>query len=557
MMRNGDYLTRAEQQEYQREMWRRRKARRRRRRVRFLLICNLLLLLLLVGGGFYSDNLTYGTCYVEAGVEVKAQDFFKKYKPNAVFVGEAPSFDIHTPGKYRVTVRNGIFIHSCTLFIQDTIAPQAAVEPIELGYGQFCRAEDFVKDIQDATTVSVVFAEAPDFGKWGEQNIVVLLSDLGGNVTRMETKLFITPVLAELQWEIGAAPPTVEDFTLAGQDRKLLASDIDTSQPSRQKVSIEVDGVVYQSVLTIADTVPPVVEVRDVTGFVNTPVSAEEFLVSAQDTTPVTAAFVQEPDVTAAGSREVALIFTDAGGNTTTASAMLTLTEDTEPPVIIGAKDIAYVMGTSVSYKAGITVTDNSGAELPLNVDNSQVNLEAAGVYPVTYSAVDYAGNTASVTVNITVVSTTYDLSEVYGYADNVLASIITENMSELDKLRAIYSYVKSNVGYISHSEKGDWVRAAYEGLVKKQGDCYVYASTTKVLLDRAGITNMDITKIPAKTEHYWNLVDIGEGWHHLDTTPRTDHPDIFYWTDAELMEYSGQHNNSHNYDHEAYPEVP
>lgn len=556
-MRNGNYMTTAERQEYEREVYRRRRARRRRRRVRFLLICNLLLLLVLVWGSFYTDNLTYNTCYVEAGVEVRAQDFFKKYKPDAVFVSEDPGFDIHTPGRYRVVVRNGIFIHRCTLCIQDTIAPQAEVKPIELGYGQFCRAEDFVSNIQDATTVSVVFEEAPDFGQWGQQEVAVLLSDMGGNVTRMETTLYITPVLAELQWEVGAAPPVAEDFTLAGQEKRLLTADLDTSRPSRQAVSIEVDGVIYQSMLNIADTVPPVVTVRDVEGFLNTPVPADAFLVSAQDTTPVTAAYVQEPDFTVGGSQEVSLVFTDGSGNTADASATLTLAEDMEPPVITGAKDISHVAGMPISYKAGITVTDNSGAQPELNVDNSQVDLDAEGVYPVTYSAVDPAGNTASVTVNVTVLSTTYDLNEVYGYADNVLASIFTEGMSEYDKLKAIYSFVKGNVGYINHSEKGDWVRAAYEGLVNRQGDCYVYACTTKVLLDRAGITNLDIKKIPSKTEHYWNLVDIGEGWHHLDTTPRTDHPEIFYWTETELMEYSAQHHNSHNYDHEAYPEVP
>ena len=79
-----------------------------------------------------------------------------------------------------------------------------------------------MSDVQDATTVSVVFAEAPDFGKWGEQGVVILLSDMGGNITRLETTLFINPVLAELEWEVGAAPPTVEDFTLAGQEKKLL-----------------------------------------------------------------------------------------------------------------------------------------------------------------------------------------------------------------------------------------------------------------------------------------------------------------------------------------------
>ena len=83
-----------------------------------------------------------------------------------------------------------------------------------------------------------------------------------------------------------------------------------------------------------------------------------------------------------------------------------------------------------------------------------------------------------------------------------------------------------------------------------------MYACVSKVLLDRAGIKNMDIEKIPAKSRHYWNLVDIGEGWYHFDTTPRVDHPTIFYWDDATLMEYSENHKLSHNYDHDLYPKV-
>lgn len=536
---------------------RKKKRRKEKKRSHFLLISILLLSGLLVWGCFYIDSLTYKVCYAEAGVEVQAQDFFKKPTPDAVFAANSPEFDIHAPGEYQVRVRSGLFSHECTLCIRDTIAPRATVTPVELDYGQICRPEDFVSDIQDATTVSVVFAEAPDFGLWGEQAVTVVLSDRGENTIRLETTLFISPVLAELQWEVGAAAPTADDFTMAGNEKRLLTTDIDTAKPSRQVVNIEVDGVTYDSILDIVDSVPPVVEVRNLSGFVNTPVTAEDFLVSVQDITAVTAAFAREPDVTAAGSQEVALVFTDESGNETRVSAVLTLEEDTEPPVITGVKDITYVMGTSISYKKNITVSDNSGAELPLNVDNSQVNLEAEGVYPVTYSAVDHAGNTASATINVTVIAMTYDVNEVYGYADEVLASIFTEGMTQYEKLRAIYDYVKGNIGYISHSDKGDWVKAAYEGFVKKQGDCYVYACTTKVLLDRAGITNMDIEKIPAKTMHYWNLVDIGEGWHHLDTTPRKDHPVIFYWTEAEMMDYSAKHGNSHNYDHDLYPEVP
>lgn len=531
--------------------------KKKRKRVRFLLISIFLLSGLLAGGCYYIDNLTYKICYAEAGVEVHAKDFFKKPTPDAVFAENSAEFDIHVPGEYQVNVRSGLFSHKCTLCIRDTIAPRATVNPVELGYGNLCRPEDFVSDIQDASTVSVVFDKAPDFGQWGEQDVVLLLSDMGENVVRLETKLFITPVLAELQWEVGETAPTADDFTLAGVEKKLLTADIDTTKPSRQVVKIEVDGVTYDSILSIVDTVPPVVEVRNMNGFTNTPVSAEDFLVSVQDITAVTAAFVQAPDITLAGSQEIGLVFTDESGNETKASAVLTLEEDTEPPVITGARNITYVMGTSISYKKNVTVSDNSGVELQLNVDNSQVNLEEEGVYPVTYSAVDNSGNTSSTTINVTVIAMTYDVNEVYGYADAVLASIFTEGMTQYEKLRAIYDYVKGNIGYINHSDKGDWVKAAYEGFVKKQGDCYVYACTTKVLLDRAGITNMDIEKIPAKSMHYWNLVDIGEGWHHLDTTPRKDHPVIFYWTEAEMMDYSAKHHNSHNYDHDLYPEVP
>ena len=128
--------------------------------------------------------------------------------------------------------------------------------------------------------------------------------------------------------------------------------------------------------------------------------------------------------------------------------------------------------------------------------------------------------------------------------------------MSDRDKAWAIYSYVISHVAYISHEEKGDWIKAAYKGLAESRGDCYTYARTAKALLTRAGIANMDIQKIPSGTEHYWNLVDVGDGWYHFDTTPRTDHPTIFLWTEAELMEYSAQHWNAFNYDHSLYPAV-
>ena len=62
-----------------------------------------------------------------------------------------------------------------------------------------------------------------------------------------------------------------------------------------------------------------------------------------------------------------------------------------------------------------------------------------------------------------------------------------------------------------------DWLRAAYQGLHNRQGDCYVYQMTSKVLLDAAGIENRLIDTMPLRYLHCWNLVNIGEGWYHFD----------------------------------------
>jgi hypothetical protein len=50
--------------------------------------------------------------------------------------------------------------------------------------------------------------------------------------------------------------------------------------------------------------------------------------------------------------------------------------------------------------------------------------------------------------------------------------------------------------------------------------------------------------------------VNIGEGWYHLDCTPRKDGSTFFYLTDAELAAYSDSHNGTHNFDHSLYPDI-
>ena len=185
--------------------------------------------------------------------------------------------------------------------------------------------------------------------------------------------------------------------------------------------------------------------------------------------------------------------------------------------------------------------------------------MNEVGTYTVNYSATDHAGNTATASAQVFVMESGASLAtadEVNALADEVLAQILTDGMTQKEQAYAIFRYVHDNISYIDSSPKDNWIEGAYLGLVEHKGDCYVYAMTSKCLLTRAGITNMDIEKIPSTTRHYWNLIDIGEGWYHFDATRRKDGTEFFYWTDAELMEYSNANDGSHNYDPEQYPQI-
>ena len=179
-----------------------------------------------------------------------------------------------------------------------------------------------------------------------------------------------------------------------------------------------------------------------------------------------------------------------------------------------------------------------------------------AGTYPIVYIATDASGNKATVNATLTVVQSAADEETVKKLAKEVIDQIITDDMSGYDKLYAIYYWVRGNIRYQDQPNLEDWLKAAYDGLKYHQGDCYVYCMTSRALLDAAGIKNMVIDTVPLRYIHFWNLVDIGEGWYHFDTTPRASGGTFLYMNDADIQEYSRNHQNAHSYDHDRFPGV-
>lgn len=535
----------------------------RRRKYKTVIILIILICVAVGAGMVYHSYSTrvYKHCIAEAGTKVSAEDFLKDPTGQAAFVPDGFSVDSSIPGDYDVTLRSGIFTYHCILTIQDTIAPVAKVNTVETSFDKEKQPEDFVTDITDATRVTVSFKEKPDFTVYGTRPVTILLTDLSGNQTSYETTLLIRPVKESVQMEVSGEIPPLSDFLYDEQapDAQFLSdlSGVDTTVLSDNEIHIKADGEVFTSMLQIVDTTPPVIAVQDLKAYTTSLLSADMFVTEAEDATELTYTFAGEPDMTLVGTQAVTIKATDEGGNTTMAETSLTLDVDTEAPVMHGVCNKLVYIGDGVSYKSGVTVTDNCDSDISIQVDNSRVDLNTEGDYPVTYSAKDRAGNETVLEIVLSVRKHAYTQEEIDVLADQVLAEIITPDMSDYDKLVAIYNWVRGHVSYINYSEKGDWIRGAYEGLALRQGDCYVYFATSKELLTRAGIANRDIEKIPTRSRHYWNLVNIGEGWYHFDTCPRKeDHPNFCYVDDATLMAYSDAHYRSHNYDRSIYTDI-
>lgn len=528
-------------------------------------------LLLLVVIFFAGAGLLYtrvSTEYtMEAGGAVDPSELVRYGGKAPVVVEGLTAEQIHTLGEYEMKVRLAPFTYKVKVRVVDTLPPQAQVQEVYGMYGESLAPEAFVTSVKDGTEVTIAFESEPDYRQAGTQDVRLVLTDKAGNVSRVTASLFISNLKQELVWEAGTPLPEAGAFleNIAGFENTQISyvtnpADIDTSVLGTHDVNMLLDGKEVTAKLTVTDTVPPVVAVKVINGWVGKAIPAGDFIQSITDATEVTCAYVEEPDWSKEGSGSAQITATDAAGNSVQETVSYSLKKDTvAPEVSLSVIDI--IIGEPVSYKKAVGYSDNCDSidELKLEIDNSKVDPSREGTYDVTYTVTDTAGNSTTKTGKVNVLAEKpiyYDEDKVNEEADKVLAEILKDDMSQLEKARAIYNWVHSHIGYINHSEKGDWVRGAYEGLVKRQGDCFVYASTSKVLLTRAGINNMDIVKSAVNPSHYWNLVDVGEGWYHFDATPRKDKTVFFMWTDAQLKEYSENHKNTHIYDASLYPEI-
>ena len=240
--------------------------------------------------------------------------------------------------------------------------------------------------------------------------------------------------------------------------------------------------------------------------------------------------------------------------------------DDKESPVITGVTNKTITVGDTISYLSGVTVTDNVDKDIEVEVDASQVVLGTPGEYTVIYKATDKAGNYMQVEATVTVLEkqtlSEEENSENYAnlkyLAGLILKRILTDDMSDMEKLGRIYDWVRFECDYVDSSDKSSWVNAAISMIDTRKGDCFSYYAVAKALLENAGFETVDVEKSNIEhSRHYWSLVKIEDGWYHYDTTPRHGDGDYFCMvTDAQLEGYSAEHGDSHIWEKSLYPAV-
>lgn len=239
------------------------------------------------------------------------------------------------------------------------------------------------------------------------------------------------------------------------------------------------------------------------------------------------------------------------------ADATMTLrygTEDTKKPVFSGFIEknsyngsIPYQIVYSdkakdYNFKKYISVEDDRDTKVEIVVDTSRVNFNKTGTYKVIYRATDSAGNTAKTYAKIGVrVAKKLDT-----YCDEILSQIIKASWSDTKKAKAIYRYTRKNISYTGHSNKANWEKAAVDGICYGRGDCFTYYAVARALLTRAGLPNIEVTRVAGYGHHWWNMVYIQGGFYHLDACPRRGGGNFCLVTDRQLKAYSSSHGNSH-----------
>ena len=532
----------------------------------YILVCVLIVALGLFLFNIFKYRNINKTVVTEAGTELpSANVFLKDNSTDAKYVTDLTWININQPGAHKIEIEVGGTKYKVKLEIKDTTAPTAQIQDVDLYEGRTVKPSEFIKEITDATNVTVSYKAEPEYSKIGTREVELILEDTSGNKSEYKAKLRVSKTNDIVKVDIQNRALNLEAFLKNPEDLPnavLLEPKSVPAEIGIYPAKVMIGDTTYESNISVTDLTPPKADSVAQSIWQNDSIEASKFVTNIEDMTNVSVTYKEKPDFSLVGDQTVKLLLTDEGGNETEIESILTVVKDTESPQIYGVKDNTIYINNPVSFKKGVYVYDNRDGEISVSVDSSQVNQKVAGQYPVVYTATDSSGNTSSKEAIFTVKEMKVTMEQLEVIADEVLAEITTPDMTLREKAWEIYQYVNTLLTYTGVSDKTDWMYEAYNGFTNKVGDCFTYFAMSELLLNRIGMETMRVERLtkPGEAKHYWHLVNYGEGWYHFDACIHIPKLVSFMLTDAEMDAFSarvGKDNYYYRFDKENYPRTP
>jgi len=386
--------------------------------------------------------------------------------------------------------------------------------------------------------------------------VLFCLAAIGAASVAAVRDYYAKPLITDVTIEAGSSFSIDDFFQTTPKEARFITdvSGIDTKIPAVYGLKIGFDKYFTQEVrLTIQDTTAPTGKAVKQEFFTIDPFpEVEKCVTDLYDLNGIAEVKFKDgvPDVRKGGDFTVPVVVTDPYQNSTVIDVPMHVTKDSTPPVITGLKDNQMVRsGDDIDFREGITVTDDYDKDPVLTVDASKFDVNKPGKYVVYYKATDRSGNVTEATINLEVwQSSVSDLKskEAYNLADAILKDI-KKGKTDAEYAKNIYKWVCHNIVYLGRAGHPTFEKAALSGFKTRKGNCWVMCCCYKVLLDRANIPNLIVTRANSKvtrSNHYWNLIYVDKGWYHCDCTPL--YP-FFMKIDSQLDQF-------HTFESKLYP---
>ena len=452
------------------------------------------------------------------------------------------------------------------------------LQPIVLLEGQSVTPSDFMSTDISMERVTAAYRNPGFKPEAGHQNVPLALT-LGWRSVDANASLYVLTTLKGFSHEYteeGVVPKPLELITNINEawdiqlDVRYIEEPLalDKYEVGEYTLFLTLDEIPFEVTLNVVDTTPPTATANSKVIMIGETVEPSDFVANIYDASPIGhVKFIEEPDVLAHKDQIVQIEIADIYGNSFEVASALTILLNQDPPKIEGVETIASMVGDPIMYRQGITAHDDFGRPLEVEVDSSGVDQYSEGIYTVKFKATDFTGLSTVEEAQVHVVAV--DLDYVNERIDEVLGTILNDEMTQLEQVHAIFMWVRQNVTIAStRGGPASSYEGAYRALQDRRGNCYIFYSISEVMLTRAGIPNMLIERIPGTpTNHRWNLINPDNlGWHHYDSYPSRvgSWLQMAFFTDHQARVFTqmlANHeerpmSNYYTYNPELYPEV-